>query len=266
MKQHASRRASVVFGVVLTGMMVLSGVLGAVAWPNATLAAEATTNAQVNLRTGPGEFYDILTVVPVGGVISIDGDAVDGFAPVTYNGVSGWLSVSYVVAAGTAPIAAYDTQAPTGELAATANGEELVYSNDSGSTNQDRARRNRTGNTPATVTTTNGTTTTTTAPDGAIANPGTSASNEQEIIGIIHQAAAAYGQSPADMERVARCESSLNPRAVDPSGSYHGLFQFVPSTFAGTPYGDQDIYDPWANAHAAAWMWSEGRRGEWVCQ
>ncbi len=67
------------------------------------------------------------------------------------------------------------------------------------------------------------------------------------------------------MLRVARCESGLNPSAVG-AGIYFGLFQFVPSTFEGTPYGDGDIFDPWANANAAGWMWSEGRKYEWVCQ
>jgi SLT domain-containing protein len=68
------------------------------------------------------------------------------------------------------------------------------------------------------------------------------------------------------MLRVARCESGLDPNAVGGGGTYHGLFQFVPSTFAGTPYGEYDIYDPWANANAAGWMWSEGNKGNWVCQ
>jgi soluble lytic murein transglycosylase-like protein len=67
------------------------------------------------------------------------------------------------------------------------------------------------------------------------------------------------------MVRVARCESGLNPNAVG-GGQYYGLFQFVPSTFSGTPYGDQSIFDPSANAGAAAWMWSQGHKNEWTCQ
>ena len=86
-----------------------------------------------------------------------------------------------------------------------------------------------------------------------------------DIVSIIYAAAAAYGQSGDDMLRVATCESGLNPYAYNPAGWY-GLFQFVPSTFAGTPYGAYDIFDPVANANAAAWMWSVGRRGEWTCQ
>ncbi len=86
-----------------------------------------------------------------------------------------------------------------------------------------------------------------------------------QIIQMIYDAAWRYGQSGDDMLRVARCESWLDPTAVNPSGSY-GLFQFVPSTWASTPYANHDIFDAWANANAAAWMWSVGRRGEWVCQ
>jgi hypothetical protein len=40
----------------------------------------------------------------------------------------------------------------------------------------------------------------------------------------------------------------------------------MPGTWATTPYADQDIFDATANANAAAWMWSVGRRNEWTCQ
>lgn len=82
---------------------------------------------------------------------------------------------------------------------------------------------------------------------------------------IIIDAARRYGQNPDAMLRVADCESDLVPTAVNRSGSY-GIFQFVPSTWESTPYGDNDIFEAWANANAAAWMWSVGRRSEWVCQ
>ncbi len=104
--------------------------------------------------------------------------------------------------------------------------------------------------------------------DAAAAAPATTAAPAPaggDIVSIIYAAAAAYGQSGDDMLRVATCESGLNPYAYNPAGWY-GLFQFVPSTFAGTPYGAYDIFDPVANANAAAWMWSVGRRGEWTCQ
>ncbi len=65
---------------------------------------------------------------------------------------------------------------------------------------------------------------------------------------------------------VAKCESGYNPNAQNPSGA-SGLFQFMPSTFAGTPEGKagQSIWDPAASAAAAAWMYSQGRQAEWQC-
>jgi hypothetical protein len=89
---------------------------------------------------------------------------------------------------------------------------------------------------------------------------------EDEIKRIIRQAADMYEQPRRDMLRVAYCESRYNPRAYNPSGPYYGLFQFLQSTFNSTPYADHNIYNPKANARAAAWMWSVGRRNEWACQ
>ncbi|HEX2281448.1 MAG TPA: SH3 domain-containing protein [Thermomicrobiales bacterium] len=89
--------------------------------------------------------------------------------------------------------------------------------------------------------------------------------SRRQIVRIIYEAADRYDQSRSDMLRVAECESNLDPYAVNPSGSY-GLFQFIRSTWESTPYGNKNIFDPVANANAAAWMWSEGRKSEWVCQ
>jgi uncharacterized protein YraI len=94
---------------------------------------------------------------------------------------------------------------------------------------------------------------------------GNSEYSRKQIVRIIYAAADRYGQSRSAMLRVAECESNLDPYAVNPSGSY-GLFQFIRSTWESTPYGNKDIFDPEANANAAAWMWSEGRKSEWVCQ
>ena len=90
--------------------------------------------------------------------------------------------------------------------------------------------------------------------------------SEQEILDFIAEAAKKYGQSEGAMVRVARCESVLDPCAVNRSGPYYGLFQFLKSTWQTTPYGDRDIFDPEAQSLAAAWMWKQGRRNEWACQ
>jgi hypothetical protein len=90
--------------------------------------------------------------------------------------------------------------------------------------------------------------------------------SEQQIIGFIKQAAKKYGQSEDVMIRVARCESTLNPCAVNPAGPYYGLFQYLKSTWKSTPYGDRDIFDPEAQALATGWMWKQGRKNEWACK
>jgi soluble lytic murein transglycosylase-like protein len=90
--------------------------------------------------------------------------------------------------------------------------------------------------------------------------------SERKIIRIIEDAADHYNQPRKAMVRVARCESNLDPYAVNRAGPYYGLFQFLKSTWRGTPYGNENIFDPRANARAAAWMWKQGRRNEWACQ
>lgn len=84
---------------------------------------------------------------------------------------------------------------------------------------------------------------------------------------IITRAFTPYGSTAVAWGlRVAKCESGYNPRAYNPAGPYYGLFQFLMSTFKATPYGGQDIYDPVANANAAAWKYSQGGAGAWGCK
>jgi hypothetical protein len=103
-------------------------------------------------------------------------------------------------------------------------------------------------------------------PAGARRDRNPSAWSRRELIAIINEAADRYGQPREDMLRVAHCESDLVPTAVNGPGGSYGLFQFKPSTWLGTPFAEYDIFDPRASANAAAWMWSVGRRREWVCQ
>jgi len=90
--------------------------------------------------------------------------------------------------------------------------------------------------------------------------------SEEQILGYISKSAKKYHQSRSAMERVARCESNLDPCAINRQGPYYGLYQFLKSTWKTTPYGNESIFDPEAQALAAGWMWSEGRKDEWACQ
>ena len=84
---------------------------------------------------------------------------------------------------------------------------------------------------------------------------------------IITKAFSPYGPTAVAWGlRVASCESGFNPRAYNPAGPYYGLFQFLMSTFKATPYGGGDIYDPVANANAAAWKWANGGASVWGCR
>ena len=219
------------------------------------LADDGLALGDTVILAGPGGQYGILTVAPAGATMSVDGDPVDGYYPVTFEGVAGWTAVGMLQVSG-------------GRRGNGGNG---------GGGNEGRTRENGNG----------GTETVTAEPvyadsgapveaapeavnaepvSGGTYGPGGAGYSEEQIIDIIYEAADNYGQSREDMLRVARCESGLNPNAVGGGGTYHGLYQFVPSTFASTPYGQYDIYDPWANANAAAWMWSEGAKGTWACQ
>jgi hypothetical protein len=90
--------------------------------------------------------------------------------------------------------------------------------------------------------------------------------SEGQILDYISKAAKKYNQSRSAMERVARCESNLDPCAINHEGPYYGLYQFLKSTWKTTPYGNENIFDPQAQALAAGWMWSEGRKNEWACK
>jgi Transglycosylase SLT domain len=65
---------------------------------------------------------------------------------------------------------------------------------------------------------------------------------------------------------VAWCESRYHPNSVNSDSGASGLFQFLPSTWSGTPYASKSPFDPRANSFAAAWLYSHYGPGRWVCQ
>jgi resuscitation-promoting factor RpfB len=80
------------------------------------------------------------------------------------------------------------------------------------------------------------------------------------ITEIIYSAAARHGLSGDYLLSIAECESGLDPAAYNPTG-YHGLFQFDQETWAA--YGSGDIYDPAAQAEAAAALLAAGEASRW---
>lgn len=65
---------------------------------------------------------------------------------------------------------------------------------------------------------------------------------------------------------VAYCESRYHPNSVNSSSGASGLFQFLPSTWAFSPYAAQSPFDPKYNALAAAWLYGRDGPSQWVCQ
>lgn len=102
----------------------------------------------------------------------------------------------------------------------------------------------------------------------------TASAGELDVRSIIIQAADKYGLDPNYMIRVATCESTLNPNAVNynyTAGGGHpsGLYQYIPSTWTRMSqqagYAGSSVFDPVANANVAAWAFSTGHAGEWSC-
>jgi hypothetical protein len=65
---------------------------------------------------------------------------------------------------------------------------------------------------------------------------------------------------------VAWCESRYHPNSVNSDSGASGLFQFLPSTWAFTPYSKYSPFNPQYNALAAAWLYHRSGPNQWVCQ
>jgi Transglycosylase SLT domain len=82
----------------------------------------------------------------------------------------------------------------------------------------------------------------------------------EAIVDGIYDAAEEFGVDAAYLLSIAVCESHLNPAAYNPAG-YFGLFQFDRRTWAA--YGSGSIYDPIAQARAAAELLAAGHESRW---
>ncbi len=80
---------------------------------------------------------------------------------------------------------------------------------------------------------------------------------------FIRRAAAHFGQSKQQAYAIAFRESRFNPRVTNSSSGAAGLYQFMPGTWAHTPYRKKSVYSPkWASL-GAMWMWSKGGYSHW---
>jgi soluble lytic murein transglycosylase-like protein len=83
------------------------------------------------------------------------------------------------------------------------------------------------------------------------------------IVAAIYAAADRYGVSRGWLLSTAMCESNLDPNAVNPVTGDSGLFQFNPNTWAA--WGGGDIWSVYDQADKAAWAFSQGLSGHWLC-
>lgn len=87
------------------------------------------------------------------------------------------------------------------------------------------------------------------------------------IPSIIRSAFSRLGGSAVNWAlKVAFCESGYNPNAVNPYSGTEGLFQFMPSTWRGTPWGSDSPFNATDNALAAAWLYQRDGSSPWQCK
>jgi uncharacterized protein YraI len=248
----------------------------------------ASVLSSLNLRAGPSTSDRVLAVMPTGATITLTGESSNGFLKATYNGTTGWAYADYVGTSGSAGDSP-DADPGSGNAGSASTTSSLNLR--SGPNTSSRVLLVMPSGASVTLTgessggflgvtyrgTSGWASSTYLSTGGGSNNGGNSggsdydtngdgAWSQNEIIAIIYAAAAYYGVSSDDMLRVARCESGLDPYNVTPPYSASGLFQFLPGTWATTPYASADIFDPVSSAFATGWMWANGRRGEWVCQ
>ena len=93
---------NVAFLALLLGLLA-AGLVGAAA-PAAARSCDPcpmVTTTSLNLRSGPGTTYEVRLVMPQGAEVLVGIERVNDFAPITYNGTSGWAAAQYLTTADT---------------------------------------------------------------------------------------------------------------------------------------------------------------------
>lgn len=90
---------------------------------------------------------------------------------------------------------------------------------------------------------------------------------------IIRQAARKYGVDENYLVHIARCESGLNPNAVNhnyyENGKPSGLFQHISGYYPAraAKYGySTNVFDAYSNANVTAAMFRDGLSHLWECK
>lgn len=93
---------------------------------------------------------------------------------------------------------------------------------------------------------------------------------------IVRDAARKHGISEDYLVRIAKCESSLNPNAVNygysensrdyPSGLFQHLTNYWAARAVKYGYGGASVFDPIANANVTAAMMADGASNLWECK
>ncbi len=80
---------------------------------------------------------------------------------------------------------------------------------------------------------------------------------------FVRRAARHFGESQDQALAIAYRESRLDYKQTNSSSGAAGLFQFMPTTWAHTPYGHKSPYHPRWAALGAMWMWAHGGSSHW---
>lgn len=98
--------------------------------------------------------------------------------------------------------------------------------------------------------------------------------NTGNVEGIVRQAARKYGIDEEHFVKIARCESTMNPNAVNygynengyPSGLFQHLSGYWPARAAKYGYAGASVFDAVANANVTAGMFRDGASNLWECR
>lgn len=90
----------------------------------------------------------------------------------------------------------------------------------------------------------------------------------------MRQAARKHGINEDYFVKIARCESTLNPNAVNysysengnPSGLFQHLSGYWPARAAKYGYAGASVFDATANANVTAAMFAAGQSKLWECK